>query len=30
MIAGDHAAIYTLLGLALICLAIVFWSVGAF
>ena len=30
MIAGDHAAIYVLLGLAFICAAIVFWSVGAF
>ena len=30
MIAGDHAAIYVLLGLALACAAIVFWAVGAF
>ena len=29
MIAGDHIAIYTLLALAVVCGAIVFWSIGA-
>jgi hypothetical protein len=29
MIEGDHVAIYSLLALAIICAAIVFWSVGA-
>ena len=29
MIEGDHVAIYTLLALAVICAAIVFWSIGA-
>jgi hypothetical protein len=30
MIAGDRMAIYVLIGLAVLCLVIVFWAVGAF
>lgn len=29
MIDGDRMAMYTLVGLAMVCLAIVFWAVGA-
>ena len=29
MIEDDHIAIYTLLALAVVCAAIVFWAVGA-
>jgi hypothetical protein len=30
MIPGDRIAIYVLIGLAVTCLVIVFWAVGAF
>ena len=29
MIAGDRIAMYTLVGLAVLCLVLVFWAVGA-
>jgi hypothetical protein len=30
MIPGDRIAIYVLVGLAVLCVVIVFWAVGAF